>query len=608
MNKFLLLILFTTICSTNANALINNDELKYSLISPDLLNKSNSVVRDYNIEIKVEKLGKVDVEVEKTITILNSKGDKNAFFLIDFDQFSKVKKVKGTIYDSDGKFVKKIFPDEFIESNFIDGGAFSTDVKTKRYMPNFGNYPYTVKYEYTMSLNGYMDYIYEAFTNFNQSLNHCQISISEPNNLISKPIFNTPPTKHNDTVIDKKHLVNLEWSHLKSINEEDYNYDARYVLPTIQIVPSQFTMGGNDGEMTSWQNFGNWIYKLYENRQNFNEQTIQFYKNLCKNSTSDKEKVKILYQYLQSNTRYVLLKLGMGGFQPIEAQLTHDSKYGDCKGLCNYMMAMLKANNINSNIAIVYGNSRSKDISIENVSNQFNHVILYVPLANDSIWLDCTSSDLSFNSLGEFTENRTALILDKEKSRLIKTPTSNPKNNCLISSKCSEINLNQTKSKFHIKSTGSEKELINFIFKNLQKENVNSSVLNSLGLNNERIISNFKLTEINYDTFKINITSDNKESTALKNNEYFLPICNVKPTIYYFNKNSTTHDIVFEFPYTILDTISYNIINPIEVESIPKENNINNQWFEFTSKHEIGSENKLLCFSYSFTQKKSIIK
>lgn len=55
----------------------------------------------------------------------------------------------------------------------------------------------------------------------------------------------------------------------------------------------------------------------------------------------------------------------------------------------------------------------------------FNHVILYIPLPQDTLWLDCTSKQ-AFGYLGTFTQNRLAFIVDKDNSRLIRTPALRP--------------------------------------------------------------------------------------------------------------------------------------------------------------------------------------
>jgi len=59
----------------------------------------------------------------------------------------------------------------------------------------------------------------------------------------------------------------------------------------------------------------------------------------------------------------------------------------------------------------------------------FNHAILNIPQQNDTIWLECTSTTLPFGELGDWTENRKAMMITDEGGVLVNTPVSNYKNN-----------------------------------------------------------------------------------------------------------------------------------------------------------------------------------
>jgi hypothetical protein len=62
-------------------------------------------------------------------------------------------------------------------------------------------------------------------------------------------------------------------------------------------------------------------------------------------------------------------------------------------------------------------------------SNQFNHVILCVPMAKDTLWLECTSQTAPFGHLSAGNEGRNTLVVTPEGGKLIRTPHSKSTDN-----------------------------------------------------------------------------------------------------------------------------------------------------------------------------------
>jgi len=99
----------------------------------------------------------------------------------------------------------------------------------------------------------------------------------------------------------------------------------------------------------------------------------------------------------------------------------HETSYGDCKALSNYMKSMLDAAGIEACYAIVRAGDDDVYLNSEFPSNQFNHVIVCVPGGKDTIWLECTSQRIPFNYIGTFTDDRYALLITEDGGRLAHT-------------------------------------------------------------------------------------------------------------------------------------------------------------------------------------------
>lgn len=143
---------------------------------------------------------------------------------------------------------------------------------------------------------------------------------------------------------------------------------------------------------------------------------------LTRDAIDKKEVIKRLYKYLQRRTRYINITLGIGGLKPYPAEYVAQNKYGDCKALSNYMKALLEQVNINSYYTLINSGENIGAIIKDFPSQQFNHAILFVPLEDDSVWLECTANSIPFAYLGTSVQNREALVIDGDKSRFVTTP------------------------------------------------------------------------------------------------------------------------------------------------------------------------------------------
>ncbi|MBS1528529.1 MAG: hypothetical protein JST19_22980 [Bacteroidetes bacterium] len=199
-------------------------------------------------------------------------------------------------------------------------------------------------------------------------------------------------------------------------------------LPYIKFAANQFNCFGNRGDISSWENFGNWIYGLNSDIT-LTPARVDAIKKMTDTIKSDKAKARFLYEYMQKSMRYVSIQLGIGGYKPFAASFVDDKKYGDCKALSNYMRALLNVVGIKAYCALIRAGENEQSADFGFPHNDFNHEILCIPFKNDTTWLECTSDKTPFGELGSFTENRTALLITEQGGKLVNTPKSKATDN-----------------------------------------------------------------------------------------------------------------------------------------------------------------------------------
>ena len=126
--------------------------------------------------------------------------------------------------------------------------------------------------------------------------------------------------------------------------------------------------------------------------------------------TDQREQVRILYNWVKNNIRYVAVYMGNGGFVPHSVSSILSNRYGDCKDHAAILEALLSAKGIPSSGALINADESFKLPKFAVTSPQ-NHIINYVPSLD--LYLDSTSKYSAFGTLpmGDYDKpvNLTAL-------------------------------------------------------------------------------------------------------------------------------------------------------------------------------------------------------
>lgn len=401
-------------------------------ISHSLKDNAYAVIRLDSSRIEIKNNGFVQRSTY-VITILSSEGDQFATFANDYNSYSSFEKMTAIQYDENGKEIMKRNKSDFIDiSAFGTNYAFLQDDRYKIFDFNCRTYPYTVKFEYEKRFKSLF------FLPNWQPQSNPKIAVEKAvfeivyqgeNPVQHKPVnFKLSDHFFADTSNPKKQIYQWTFNNLNAFEYQPYSRTFVLKKPAVEVFANKIQLDNYEGPATTWNDFGKFFYNLNKDKEILSEKNTAQITELTKGVTDKKKKVELLYKYLQQNTRYVLNSRGILGWQSISANDVHQTGYGDCKGLSNYMKAMLKAVNITAYQALVYaGDKLGHTMDMNFPTNTFNHVILCVPLATDTIWLECTSNLYPAGYLGEFTHDRNVLVLTENGGQIAKTPTYNKK-------------------------------------------------------------------------------------------------------------------------------------------------------------------------------------
>jgi len=392
-----------------------------SAIPKNLLTNADAVIRKYSVEKEITSTSVITHE-SFVVTIFNKNAQELGYFYEGYDKQSKVTGYKMILYNADGLPIDASKNSDFVDVKAFDGFSLFDDNRVIYNRAYYAKYPYTIEYQFTRKESQTLLLGSWAPCHYRTSVEDAELTV----NTNDSNLFKYQERNLTTPILFTEHKGNYgyQWiiKNFEAIDNEPLMPDYRDVFPMVYLAPKQFIFDGYPGNLNSWQNFGSWLWNLNKDRDELPASTTDKVTQLTAQAKTDEEKIRILYQYLQDNTRYVSISLGIGGFQPFDASTVDDTKYGDCKALSNYMKALLKAAQINSIYAVVRGERYASDIRQCFPSLQMNHAILCVPNQEDTIWLECTSQRNPFGYMGSFTGDRHALLVTENGGKMVKIP------------------------------------------------------------------------------------------------------------------------------------------------------------------------------------------
>jgi len=442
-------LIFTTVLSAQTNYSVSS-------INDSLKENANAVVRLDETNVEIIAKNKMEVTNRRVITILKKAGESSIKPYAFYNPKTKITDIIAHIYNDKGVEIEKIRRKDFIDVSAVDGGTLYGDsrVKVFRYTPT--SYPYTVDFSYTyttpntaflprwMPIDDYMVSVERSL--FNMQIDKSLKWRKKEKNFDNYAVVNKSSEFHlsyemNDIAAQKR----------EALSPSFYHYE-----PQLMIALEEFHLEGVDGVAKDWRSMGNWQYNsLLVNRDILPEATISLMKQKLTGITDRVEKIKKIYEYVQNNTRYISVQLGIGGWQPISAEEVDRVKYGDCKGLTNYTKALLKSQGIESYYSVVHAGRSKLNMEKDFAIMQGNHVILNVPNNEEDIWLECTSQKIPFGFLSDFTDDRDVLVVTPEGGKIKHTQSYLNDENLQITTGDLELdNFGDIKANLEIKTYG----------------------------------------------------------------------------------------------------------------------------------------------------------
>ncbi len=562
-----------------------SQEYSIAKMPSNLTENADAVKRFEEFHVQIKSIKHAVIKHKWAITILNQAGDEYAFYKSQYSKLYSLSDIGGKLFDQNGVQIKKIRKKEIGDVTGSGEHDLITDSRIKYFSFHCNKYPYTVEFEDELSLDGI--FFLPTWMPMSGVEN---FSVEQSKFIVETPVDYQLRYKQknypNKPLIEQQNgVITYTWEvqHQLPLSKELFRPNADELLTTVSIAPTLFSFGGYSGDMSTWEGFGKFILALNENRHILPPSIQQQVHQLTDHLTTTAEKVAVLYQYLQQNTRYISIQIGIGGWQPLEAKFVAEKKFGDCKALSNFMVSLLKEAGIKAHYVLIPAGDTYRPINEDFPASSFNHVIACVPTNKDTIWLECTSQTVSPGFLGSFTGNRKALMITDNGGKIVTTPQYSAEENTLQRTIIATIDEEGTlAANVTTNYTGLEQEEAHHQFKYSSKEEQIAHYNRAYDIGTYQIEQiDFKETRAVVPKMEESFTLKAANFGSITGKRMFVQPNFLSKTARLPERKHRLSDIVYPYSYVHTDSIIIHLPKNYTLESMPKNIKISNQFGQF---------------------------
>lgn len=382
----------------------------------------------YTISLTKENKVKISQENYEESTIITDKG--TGFSTNESIMFSTLNHLKTyeayTLNNINGR-QRKTEIAQITEKKLDQQSVFDSDVKLKVF--TYSNLTlgsqkilkYTIDFKDPNLLHRFM------FASSYPSLSRT-LKLSFPENIkIDYKIFNYDEKLVEKEVITNKGITTLTFrvQPKSQLKNDDSAAGLMYEAPHLHFWISEYTVNGETIPMLgSIDKLYNYYSKFIKNiNKEIDKPLHNFTQELIKDATTDDEKMKLIFEWVQKNIKYVAFESGYEGFVPRNAKNVFIRKYGDCKDMASIITEMAKYADV-PNVNFTWIGSRELPYKYNELSTPAvdNHMIATYIKDDQIIYLDATDENVPYGFPSSFTQGKEALIAQGNTYKLAVVP------------------------------------------------------------------------------------------------------------------------------------------------------------------------------------------
>lgn len=555
---------------------------------------------------------KYDPKTDKVIVLnkfkqefMNLKSRTKIPLIIGYDDQSKIN--GAYVKYRNGKSAGIRFRDEYYNQEEL----FHSDARVKWAGLNFPLFGYSYTFGYQKKYKDIKYFINTYLDSYFPTVKKT-ITINVPNWLeieVKEMNMGTFPVKIDKNQIDNKNLTQYIFSieNIEATSNEENSTGPTHYRPHLLFLAKSHTKNKTkEVLLNNTKDLYNWYHSLVLQLNDDNELLQEKTLSIIKEFTTDEEKIKAIYYWVQDNIRYIAFEDGIAGFKPEEAINVYRKKYGDCKGMANLTKQMLKIAGFDARLSWIGTRRIAYDYSLPTIAVD-NHMICTVILKDKKYFLDATEK---YNPLGTYAERiqkKQVLIENNENYILDTIPSNNSKNN--YETLIATLKIENEKLKGTVSRTYQGESKTDFLYNinNLKKDRKQEVLEYYIGQGDKNLVINdISITDINNrdQNLKLSYTIDQNNAVSSFENELYIDVDYYKS---YKQLDFKKRKTAFVLPYKTLENVSTTIEIPdgYKVKELPENLSVTNKDFEISFNYK--SDTDKIIYEKNINFKNAII-
>jgi Transglutaminase-like superfamily len=353
-----------------------------------------------------------------------------------------------------------------------------------------------------------------------------------------------------------------------------------------------------------------WNYRLYEMAGNETSSLKSVLSKITQGKTTDADKIKAIYYWVQDNIRYIAYEDGYSGYIPAPVQDVLSKKYGDCKGMANLLTELLVMAGYDARFTWI----GTRDLPYPQSTPALcvnNHAITTLYFGGKEYFLDATESYATFGENAYRIQGKEAMIANKDKFEIKQVPLTTGEEHKIQTKADFILNGNDLSGKVKVSFTGNERTDFHQAYQELPVTQQQEFLTSILEFGNSNIVSKTtKVSDLKNRELPVVIEGD----ASLTNNvsqiegDFYINIDFFPTTLQgYLPDEKRTRGYDLNWVTFFEDELSVSIPAGKKFNDVPPRLELNSDAWSFTGEYII-SGNKITLRKKLLIKKSIVLK